>query len=134
MANSIDPRSAWDPYQPSAASPWDLKKVGHVYRRAAFGANWSELQSGLKLGPKGLIDKLLEGGEPSSLYDADTEKFLSTAAKRFNTGQQASGWWLYRMLHGGHPLREKLTLFWHNHFATSNPRSRTPATWSASTS
>jgi uncharacterized protein (DUF1800 family) len=23
------------------------------------------------------------------------------------------------MLHGGHPLREKLTLFWHNHFATS---------------
>jgi uncharacterized protein (DUF1800 family) len=23
------------------------------------------------------------------------------------------------MLHGGHPLREKMTLFWHNHFATS---------------
>ena len=29
------------------------------------------------------------------------------------------GWWLYAMLNGGHPLREKLTLFWHNHFATS---------------
>ena len=26
------------------------------------------------------------------------------------------------MLHGGHPLREKLTLFWHNHFATSNAK------------
>src|SRR5262249_39840576 len=24
------------------------------------------------------------------------------------------------MLYGPHPLREKLTLFWHNHFATSN--------------
>jgi uncharacterized protein (DUF1800 family) len=23
------------------------------------------------------------------------------------------------MMHGGHPLREKMTLFWHNHFATS---------------
>ena len=32
---------------------------------------------------------------------------------------QVRGWWLYAMLEGGHPLREKLTLFWHNHFATS---------------
>jgi uncharacterized protein (DUF1800 family) len=34
-------------------------------------------------------------------------------------GEQLRGWWLYCMLQGGHPLREKLTLFWHNHFATS---------------
>ncbi len=34
-------------------------------------------------------------------------------------GEQLRGWWLYGMLHAGHPLREKLTLFWHNHFATS---------------
>src|SRR6185369_4215663 len=27
---------------------------------------------------------------------------------------------LYRMLYSPNPLREKLTLFWHNHFATSN--------------
>src|SRR5207302_5124078 len=31
-------------------------------------------------------------------------------------------WWLYRMLYTPHPLREKLTLFWHNHFATSNSK------------
>src|SRR5205085_11947644 len=48
--------------------------------------------------------------------------FLSSAAKKFNAGPQAAGWWLYRMLHGAHPLREKLTLFWHNHFATSNAK------------
>jgi uncharacterized protein (DUF1800 family) len=28
-------------------------------------------------------------------------------------------WWLHRMIQTGHPLRERLTLFWHNHFATS---------------
>ena len=27
--------------------------------------------------------------------------------------------WLYRMIFTPHPLRERMTLFWHNHFATS---------------
>src|SRR5260221_9394046 len=31
-------------------------------------------------------------------------------------------WWLLRMLRSQHPLREKITLFWHNHFATSNAK------------
>src|SRR5207244_11547629 len=35
------------------------------------------------------------------------------------TPVELRGWWLYTMLHGLHPLREKLTLFWHDHFATS---------------
>jgi uncharacterized protein (DUF1800 family) len=122
MADTIDPRRAWEPYTPDAANPWDLKKVGHVYRRAAFGATHAELQAGVKLGPKGLVDRLLNGGDPSPAYDRATEDFLSAAAKKFNDGAQASAWWLYRMLHGGHALREKLTLFWHNHFATSNAK------------
>lgn len=122
MASSIDPRTAWEPYSPSPANAWDLKKVGHVYRRAAFGASLKELEVGLKLGPKELIDRLLKGGETSPQYDSETEKFLSANARKFNAGAQASAWWLYRMLHGGHPLREKLTLFWHNHFATSNAK------------
>src|SRR4051812_15732780 len=29
------------------------------------------------------------------------------------------GWWLQRMAFGPRPLQEKLTLFWHGHFATS---------------
>ncbi len=29
------------------------------------------------------------------------------------------GWWLQRMVRGPRPLQEKLTLFWHGHFATS---------------
>ena len=37
---------AWEPYRPTADNPWDLPKVGHLYRRAAFGATWAELDSG----------------------------------------------------------------------------------------
>ena len=43
----------------------------------------------------------------------------ASPAERDDGGEQLRGWWLYCMLQGGHPLREKLTLFWHNHFATS---------------
>jgi uncharacterized protein (DUF1800 family) len=28
-------------------------------------------------------------------------------------------WWVSSMIYNPHPLREKMTLFWHNHFATS---------------
>jgi uncharacterized protein (DUF1800 family) len=33
--------------------------------------------------------------------------------------QELRDWWLKRMLSGPRPLQEKLTLFWHGHFATS---------------
>ena len=31
----LDPKTAWVPYQPSDANPFDLKKAGHLFRRAA---------------------------------------------------------------------------------------------------
>src|SRR5438034_2249051 len=34
------------------------------------------------------------------------------------------GWWLERMVKGPRPLQEKLTLFWHGHFATSTQKVR----------
>jgi len=58
----IDPRWAWEPYKPSDQSPWDIRKVGHLARRAGFGATWAELEAGLKAGPDKTIDQLLKGG------------------------------------------------------------------------
>src|SRR2546427_10161319 len=34
------------------------------------------------------------------------------------------GWWLERMVKGPRPMQEKLTLFWHGHFATSTQKVR----------
>ena len=36
------------------------------------------------------------------------------------------GWWLNRLYHTAHPLREKMTLFWHGHFATSLQKVKAP--------
>lgn len=39
---------------------------------------------------------------------------------------EAQGWWFRRMLLSKAPLREKMTLFWHDHFATSVQKVREP--------
>jgi uncharacterized protein (DUF1800 family) len=114
----IDPAWAWQRYRPSAESPWDAKKVGHLYRRAAFGATAGEVQSALSAGPDRTIDELLRG-RPDAEGDA-VWTTMSRATAQANNGQQLPALWLYRMLYSTHPVREKLTLFWHNHFATSN--------------
>jgi uncharacterized protein (DUF1800 family) len=124
-ANTMRPRSdePWAPYIPNAAMPWDVRRVVHLHRRAGFAATWGEIQRDLKDGPEASIDRLLEGrsrscGVPASFAAfADRLADLALAAPEPN---RLKGWWVYRMLFGPDPLTERLTLMWHDHFATSN--------------
>ncbi len=113
--------NAWEPYTPSAENPWDRRKVGHLYRRAGFGANHHELEQGLKDGPEKTITTILKGGPADPDFTASSdfmarERSMPAGAPTV----QLAAWWLYRMFRTHHPLQEKLCLFWHNHFATSN--------------
>jgi uncharacterized protein (DUF1800 family) len=115
----IDPQWAWQRYRPSAESPWDLRKAGHLYRRATFGATMTELEEALRAGPERTIDRLLAATPDTDSFNQETAERLPSI-RQGNGGALTTAWWLYRMLYSPHPLREKLTLFWHNHFATSN--------------
>ncbi len=118
MPNQINPRWAWEPFKADDKNPWDLRRVGHLYRRAAFGADANQLRDGLALGPEKLVDKLVKGGPGLADFEKETLRW-GEAIRRVNNGPQESEWWLYRMLYSPHPLKEKIALFWHNHFATS---------------
>jgi hypothetical protein len=115
----IDPAEAWQPWRPSAADPWGHKWAAHLYRRAAFGPSRADLLEAERLGPQGTLDLLLRGRPQAEEVLQTLVDVGRIAAARDDGGEQLRGWWLYAMLQGGHPLREKLTLFWHNHFATS---------------
>jgi uncharacterized protein (DUF1800 family) len=117
---------AWAPYEPSASDPWDLRKVAHLHRRAAFGATWAELQRDLRDGPAASIDRLLHPAEPTE-EEREILDLLRQGVVETNDPERLKAWWLYRVLHGPDPLREKLTLFWHGHFATSNSKVRNVA-------
>ena len=78
-------------------------------------------RQGRSAGLEKTLDHLI-AGEPDA---AERLELLNETGQFYNEPANLRGWWLYAMLEGGHPLREKLTLFWHNHFATSNAKVRT---------
>jgi uncharacterized protein (DUF1800 family) len=109
----------WAPYQPTAKDPWDLRKAAHLHRRAGFGATWKELHRDLKDGPARSVARFLKPRKATE----DDEQVLDSLRQGVlssNDSERLKAWWLYRMLYDVDPLREKLTLFWHSHFATSN--------------
>src|SRR6478672_7941713 len=73
--------------------------LGHLLRRAGFGASSAELAAYSNLSYSQAVDRLVNYEQ---IPDADD------ARQR----------WLFRMVHSDRPLQEKMTLFWHNHFAT----------------
>jgi uncharacterized protein (DUF1800 family) len=124
--DKLDPAESWQPWKPGANDAWDRARAAHLYRRAAFGASREELAEAERLGPAATLDRLLEGSPGADdLRDTLTDAGR-IAAERDDFGQQLRGWWLYCILQGGHPLREKLVLFWHNHFATSIAKVQDP--------
>lgn len=46
---------------------------------------------------------------------------------RNNMGTEAENWWFRKIIATQAPLREKMTLFWHDHFATSFQKVKQPA-------
>ena len=124
----LDPAEAWKPWKPDAAQPWSPKWAGHLLRRAAFAPSWEELQQAIKDGPEATVDRLLAGGEEADDFDAladDAARGLA-ASTRNDTFVEYQALWIYRMVQTPAPLRERMTLFWHNHFATGVAKVRQP--------
>lgn len=110
------------PYVPSTDIPWDERRAKHLFRRMGFGASPEELTAALSQNPTDLVDSMVDAAialplaeEPEWAYwtiDLYNNDFETAVAQIFSWRQQ----WLLDMLANG--LRDKLALFWHNHFVT----------------
>ncbi len=116
---------SWKPWKPSKSEPWNLLRVWTLHRRAGFAATWSQLQRDLADGPEESIQRLLRGdpnqpGTPDNF--AEMTDVLGDAAIGSTRPERLTAWWIYHLYFSPHPLRERMTLVWHNHFATSNAK------------
>jgi uncharacterized protein (DUF1800 family) len=109
--------------------------IAHLYRRAGFGITNTKAQSIAINGYASAVDTLLNGAAPdpaASLVTptpapnpkagAGPESLEDRKARQQIRAQQKRDiavWWMQRMTATENPLREKMTLFWHGHFATS---------------
>jgi uncharacterized protein (DUF1800 family) len=72
---------------------------------------------------EGLGEKVLPEGTQRRLQPVVDKFFYSLYANQIET-QRLGLWWANRMLATRRPLEEKLTLFWHGHFATGQNKVR----------
>jgi uncharacterized protein (DUF1800 family) len=113
----IDPDWAWSDYQPSDKAPWDLRTAAHLHRRAGFGARREELERAVSRKPADVVADLVTATEPES-YKTQIHSLIKASLAIGNV-KRLSAQWVYRMLTTPAQLQEKMTLFWHGHFATS---------------
>ncbi|MCK6632485.1 MAG: DUF1800 domain-containing protein [Fimbriimonadaceae bacterium] len=98
-------------------------KIKHLLRRFGFGAGKWEVESYLPLGLDGAIERLIEYEKVDERFPVSPWEFArdSEGALGFDPFRFAS-WWGLRLLLTHRPLQERLTLFWHDHFAVSGAK------------
>lgn len=113
---------------------WTTIQIVHLLKRTMFGAAQSDIQHFAGMNMSDAVDELLTAAAtpvpPLNVYNdanyTDPNVPLgqpwatAPADPNVNGKRRASfkAWWTGLMLNQGRSITEKMTLFWHNHFAT----------------
>ena len=120
--------------------PWNKSVVRHLLRRTMFGAKRADIAYFEGLGLTNSITQLLDDttalpAPPLKDYNSSAAAVPDTAVLAGQTwvndinndGTVAAfrrssfkKWWVGNMIQQERTLREKMTLFWHNHFSTES--------------
>ncbi|HEU4387947.1 MAG TPA: DUF1800 domain-containing protein [Blastocatellia bacterium] len=108
--------------------PIEERVARHIYARMAFGGTPAEIDDlvNRSASTEAAVDYMIEYGQINnqSLDDVLQRSFnfsLPLSDQRFSINQ-IRRWWVTRMVYSKRQFEEKMTLFWHNHFATANTK------------
>ncbi|HEY4439905.1 MAG TPA: DUF1800 domain-containing protein [Candidatus Elarobacter sp.] len=110
---SLDVATALDPY----AGRFGTRQAAHLLRRAGFGGSADDIARLAGLPMSDAVDTLLHPSVAEPAFADYPPAEILYDPKKARAAVQL--WWLDRMLRTNRPLAEKMTLFWHGHFATS---------------
>ncbi len=112
----FDPQTCLEPWLPTTSDPWNRQKAAHLLRRAGFGASPQSIDHAVAAGPAAAIEALFTPTEDPTTAAIDA---MGPRLMRQRNIDRVAAWWLRLMLETNHPLRERLALLWHGHFAVS---------------
>jgi uncharacterized protein (DUF1800 family) len=101
----------------------DREKVAQLLRRATFGPTAEEVDAAESKGPAATLDALFSPAAPDAgAARTPPPKLGVVVNEKSDRAEQiraVGAWWLDRMVQAEHQVQEKLTFFWHGHWATS---------------
>ena len=105
----------------------DIALMAHLMRRAGFGATRDELERRVAKGYEATVEELLhpEDGPPHLDHDDIIRRYHVDHNSTFLRWNAQTSW-VYRMINTTRPLEEKIALFWHGIFATSESKLMQP--------
>tara|TARA_B100000780_G_scaffold232152_1_gene172067 strand:+ start:30 stop:1487 length:1458 start_codon:yes stop_codon:yes gene_type:complete len=109
-------------YVESNLNPWDISKIRFIYRRLGFGISKDKAKALLNNSPNELINKIISSAKNKTLNNPPEWGFWNNAEIN-NSGNNQN---YYKILWQKQAFsnfindgfRERLTLFWSNHFVT----------------
>ena len=121
----IDAKQAGEalrPYDPKTGG-WTRRDATHLLWRVQYGATFEEIEQAAGEGFEQTLNRLLTTQEETEDFQTSDRLLRQTAMDTGNI-DNLKAWWLYRMLNSANPLVEKMSLVWHNQFATSDAKVR----------
>ncbi len=103
----------------------DSARISLLLRRAGFAPRPGDVQRYQQLGWEATLQELLHPDRVDEDLDALLFRLQGSLLDLQNF-EDVQTWWLYRMVQTHRPLLEKLTLFWHGHFAVANYKVANP--------
>jgi len=98
----------------------DRSRCAHLLRRFGLGASEAEVNFYGDNGVEAAVDKLLAYESEDEGLSVDVNLLRN---EKGNLSPASVGiWWTARLLTTRRPLQERMTLFWHDHFATSGSK------------
>lgn len=102
----------------------EAEKIAHLLRRFGLGASEAEVAYYSPGGLKGAINRLLDYESVDEGFPVKPEDFANDQGQLNLRAAQA--FWYMRILCTQRPLEQKMTIFWHDHFATSAQKVDSP--------
>ncbi len=110
------------PWVPDNQSPWDERRARHLLRRLGFGTPHDKVAEALSYAPGEYVDLLIDQAidlplpTPPVWANWTVTDYDATGIEPFDHFLEWTIQWIQDMRQNG--LREKVALFWHNHFVT----------------